>query len=106
MEQSLHFWLKTYPIYPPTGFMDAERQYGLSCELLRRNLLISYNAASADKTYALYTVQGVIWPLLDATVSPATADVLHQNCRYHGQYYGHLPLIPNGAIARLRCRRW
>ena len=50
-----------------------------------------YNAASADKTYALYTVQGYT-AATDATVSPATTDVASKIAAINGQYYGHLLL--------------
>ncbi len=48
-----------------------------------------YNAAAADKTYTLYTVQGYT-AATDATVSPATTDVASKIAAINGQYYGHL----------------
>lgn len=50
-----------------------------------------YNAAAADKTYTLYTVQGYT-AATDATVSPATTDVASKIAAINGQYYGHLLL--------------
>ncbi len=60
-------------------------------ELLGAKSTDPYNAASINKTYALYTVQKVIWPLRRYRFS----------CNYrccikiaaiNGQYYGHLLL--------------